>query len=112
MQLFPTLIFSQCTEISILHFTWSLYLAEADFTPGRYIATFTSGSSTAIASIPIAADDIDEPTEQFSLILYIDGAGYGMGLQGGNIIRATVSITQPNVTSMQTVIYCVVFYIL
>ena len=27
-----------------------------------------------------------------------------MGLQGGNITRATVFITQPNVTSMQTVI--------
>jgi len=66
--------------------------AGADFITGRYTATFTSGATTATASIPIVADDIDEPTEQFNLRLYIDGAGYGMGLQKGNIATATVSI--------------------
>jgi len=68
------------------------YVAGADFIPGRYTATFTSGATTATASIPIVTDDINEPTEQFSLRLYIDGAGYGMGLQKGNIAVATVSI--------------------
>ena len=67
-------------------------VAGTDFTPGRYTATFTSGATTATASIPIVADDIDEPTEQFSLRLYIDGDGYGMGLKKGNIATATVSI--------------------
>ena len=75
-------------------------LGEADFTPGRYTATFTSGATTATASIPIVADDIDEPTEQFSLRLYIDSVGYGMGLQRGNITKATAFITKPNVTGM------------
>ena len=68
------------------------FVAGADFTPGQYTATFTSGATTATASIPIVADDINEPTEQFSLRLYIDGAGYGMGLQKGIIATATVSI--------------------
>ena len=66
--------------------------AGADFITGRYTATFTSGATTATASIPIVADDIDEPTEQFSLRLYIDGAGYGMGLQKGNVAEVVVTI--------------------
>jgi len=67
-------------------------VAGLDFTPGRYTATFTSGATTATASIPVIADDIDEPTEQFNLRLYIDGAGYGMGLQQGSSKAAIVSI--------------------
>jgi len=59
----------------------------------------------AIASIPIVADDIDEPTEQFSLTLYIDGNGYGIGLQGGNITKATAFITQPTVEGIQKALY-------
>jgi len=35
---------------------------------------------------------MDEPTEQFSLRLYIDGAGYGMGLQKGNVSKAMANI--------------------
>jgi len=66
--------------------------AGADFTPGQYTATFTSGATTATASIPIVADDINESTEQFSLRLYIDGAGYGMGLQKGNTTEVVVTI--------------------
>ena len=34
----------------------------ADFIAGWYTTTFTSGATTATASIPIVADDIDEPT--------------------------------------------------
>ena len=72
---------------------WLLLLAAGmDFTPGRYTATFTMGATTTTASIPIVADDIDEPTEQFSLRLYIDGAGYGMGLQQGANKAAIVNI--------------------
>ena len=70
-----------------------MLIAGADFTAGRYTATFTSGATTATASIPIIADNnIDEPTEQFNLRLYIDGVGYGMGVQKGGISMATVSI--------------------
>ena len=68
------------------------FVAGTDFTPGRYTATFTSGATTATASIPIKADDINEPIEQFSLRLYIDGDGYGRGVQKGNAATATVSI--------------------
>ena len=68
------------------------FVAGTDFTPGQYTAMFTSGATTATASIPIVVDDIDEPTEQFRLRLYIDGTGYGIGLQKGSISTATVSI--------------------
>jgi len=71
---------------------WCLAIAGLDFTAGRYTATFTSGATTATANVPIVADDIDEPSEQFSLRLYIDGAGYGIGLQKGNIATATAII--------------------
>ena len=67
-------------------------IAGTDFIPGQYTATFLSGSTAATASIPIVADDIDEPTEEFSLRLYIDGAGYGMGLQKGFTVIAVVNI--------------------
>ena len=43
-------------------------------------------------------DGIVEETEQFNLRLYIDGTGYGLGLQGGNVLNATVFIIQPNIT--------------
>ena len=67
-------------------------IAGADFTAGRYTATFTSGATTATTSIRIVADDIDEPTEQFILRLYIDGNEYGRGLQKGGVAVATVNI--------------------
>jgi len=69
-----------------------LLIAGADFTAGRYTATFTSGATTATASIPIIADDIDEPTEQFSLRLYIDGDGYDRGLKKGTVSTTIVTI--------------------
>ena len=71
------------------------FVAGADFTPGRYNATFTSGSTKAATSIPVMIDNIMEDTEQFNLRLYIDGAGYGLGLQSGNIRNATAFIMQP-----------------
>ena len=74
------------------HLLLIVIVAGADFIAGWYTATFTSGATTATASIPIIADDIDEPTEQFSLRLYIDGDGYGRGLERGMIADATVSI--------------------
>jgi len=83
-----TVNLSSCSSL----YTIILNIAGLDFTPGRYTATFTSGATTATASIPIIVDNIDEPTEQFSLRLYIDGAGYGMGLQKGNIATATAII--------------------
>jgi len=90
-----------CLTKSIVQVTQCYYrkylyylIAGADFTAGRYTATFTSGATTATTSIPIVADDIDEPTEQFSLRLYIDGDGYGRGLQKGGVAEVTVNITQ------------------
>ena len=74
------------------------FVAGADFTPGRYNATFTPGATKATASIPIMIDSIVEETEQFNLRLYIDGAGYGLGLQSGNVRNATAFIMQPNIT--------------
>ncbi|XP_065909246.1 uncharacterized protein [Dysidea avara] len=78
--------------------------AGTDFIPGQYTATFLSGSTAATASIPIVADDIDEPTEEFSLRLYIDGAGYGMGLQKGFTVIAVVNILlgSPSITTHPT----------
>ena len=65
----------------------------ADFVSGRYNATFTAGATTATISIVIIDDNIYEPdVEQFNLRLYIDGAGYQLGLYKGNISKATVSI--------------------
>ena len=67
-------------------------IAGADFTAGQYTATFTSGTTTATANIPIVADDIDETTEQFILRLYIDGDGYGRGVQKSGVTLVTVNI--------------------
>ena len=75
--------------------------AGADFTAGRYTATFTSGANTATANIPIVADDIDEPTEQFSLRLYIDGDGYGVGVQKGNAAKAVVNIVTSKFSNVE-----------
>ena len=67
-------------------------IAGADFTAGRYTANFTSGATTATASIPIIPDNIDEPTEQFILRLYIDGDVYGRCIWKGSVAVATVNI--------------------
>lgn len=65
----------------------------ADFIAGRYNATFTPGATTATTSIPITADSIYEPNaESFYLRLYIDGAGYQLGLYKEDISKATVFI--------------------
>ena len=75
--------------------------AGADFTAGRYTAIFTSGANTATASIPIVADNIDEPTEQFSLRLYIDGDGYGVGIQKGNAAKTVVNIVSSKFSNIE-----------
>lgn len=74
------------------------FVAGADFTPGRYNATFSARATKATTGIPIMVDNIAEGTEQFNLRLYIDGAGYGLGLQNGNVKNATAFIMQPNIT--------------
>ena len=68
-------------------------VAEADFIPGLYNATFIPGSTTATTSIPILVDKCNEDTEKFSLRLYIDGVAYEQCIYGGNISAATVFIT-------------------
>ena len=69
-------------------------LAGEDFIPGRYNATFTPGVTTATTSIPIITDNISENIgEQFCLRFYIDGTGYGLGLQKGCNTTATVTIS-------------------
>lgn len=77
------------------------FTAGVDFIPGRYNATFTAGTTRAVTSIPIIVDNISEETEQFGLRLYINGAGYGLGLQSGSIRNATAFIMQPNLTGNQ-----------
>ena len=68
-------------------------IADEDFVPGQYNATFTPGATTATTSIPIIVDDISERTgQQFCLRFYIDGIGYGLGLQKGYNTTATVTI--------------------
>ena len=62
--------------------------AGEDFVPGQYNATFAVRATTAAVSIPITADGV----EQFCLRLYIDGTGYGLGLQKGSNANAIVSI--------------------
>ena len=68
-------------------------LADEDFTPGPYDATFISGATSATASIPIFINNTDDEDKQFCLGLYIDGAAYGLGLQKGSNTRATVTIS-------------------
>ena len=85
-------------------------LAGADFTPGRYNATFTAGATTATTSIPVIIDDSieDLEMEQFCLRSYIDGVGYGLGVQKGHNANAIVSIlssgqhTNLNITILST----------
>ena len=62
-----------------------------DFTPGRYNATFTTGVTTATASIPIMAGGNDD-IKQFSLRLFIDGILLQQCIFSGNISTATVII--------------------
>ena len=69
-----------------------LIIAGADFTPGRYNATFTPGATTAITSIPIIAGNHGEVIKQFSLRLFIDGAAYELCVFSGNVSTATVHI--------------------
>ena len=92
MWIITILFVNECNLFVILHLACINFVAGTDFTPGRYTATFTSGATTATASIPILDGDIDGSTEQFSLRLYIDGDGYSMGVQKGNVATATVSI--------------------
>ena len=71
-----------------------MYIAGEDFTPGRYSVTFTAGTSTATTSIPILINNMnDNETEQFELNLYIDGTGYQLCLDKGNISEAIASIS-------------------
>ena len=63
--------------------------AGEDFVTDQYNATFAVRATTATTGIPITAD---EEVEQFCLRLYIDGTGYGLGLQKGSNADATVSI--------------------
>ena len=63
--------------------------AGEDFVTDQYNATFAVRATTATTSIPIRSDESDE---QFCLRLYIDGTGYGLGLQKGSNAIATVSI--------------------
>lgn len=66
-------------------------LADEDFTPDQYNATFTSGATSATISIPIMVNNTDEEYEQFCLRFYIDDTGYGLGLQKGCNTHATVT---------------------
>ena len=62
-----------------------IIVAGADFTPGRYNATFATGATTAIIGIPIIVGGNDEDIKQFSLRLYIDGAVYQQCVFRGNV---------------------------
>lgn len=79
----------------------------ADFTSGRYNATFAAGATTATTIIPIINDTIYEPNdEQFTLRLYIDGTGYQLGLYKGGISKATVSILGNIITYVHVLLLC------
>ena len=67
-----------------------LITAGADFTPGRYNTTFTSGVTTATTAIPIIACGNNKNTKQFRLRLYLDGTAYQQCIFRGNISTATV----------------------
>ena len=75
---------------SKLHFC--ICTAGSDFTPGRYNATFTPGTTTATATIPILIGTNSEEIKQFSLRLFIDGAAYQQCVVSGSVSTATVSI--------------------
>ena len=82
--------------VKFLFITWyttCLITAGADFTPGRYNATFTTGVTTATTSIPIIAGGSDENIKQFNLRLFIDGAAYQRCVFSGNVSTATVFVT-------------------
>ena len=40
-------------------------------------------------------DDVDEDTEYFTLYLYVPSATYELGIQQGDIIKATAIIFKP-----------------
>lgn len=74
------------------------FAAGEDSTSGQYNATFLVGTTKATTSIPIRVDSIVEKTEHFSLRLYINGAGYGLGLQSGKVKMATAYIIGNNIS--------------
>ena len=69
-----------------------IYTAGSDFTPGRYNATFTPGTTTATANITILHDNNGEEIKQFSLRLFIDGVAYQQCIFSGSVSTATVYI--------------------
>ena len=73
-------------------YNFCIYTAESDFTPGRYNATFTPGTTTATANITILHDNNGEDIKQFSLRLFIDGAAYQQCIFSGSVSTATVYI--------------------
>ena len=73
-------------------YIFCIYTAESDFTPGRYNATFTPGTTTATANIIILRDDNDEGIKQFSLRLFIDDAAYQQCIFSGSVSTAAVYI--------------------
>ena len=91
----PLLKFTLSKQINciLLQCTLFCFTDGHDFISGRYNATFAPGATTATVNIPIVDDTIDEPNnETFNLRLYIDGAGYQLGLYKGDTSKATVSI--------------------
>ena len=73
----------------------TLIIGGEDFIPGRYNVTFTTGANAANTSIPIIVNSTnDNETRQFGLNLYIDGIGYQLCLDKGDISKATVSISR------------------
>ena len=78
--------------IYVHSYIFCIYSAGSDFTPGRYNATFTSGTTTATVNIPILDSNSSEEIKQFGLRLFIDGAAYQQCIFSGSVSTATVSI--------------------
>ena len=79
------------TYIYVATYIFCIYTAGSDFTPGRYNATFTPGTTTATVNVTIL-DSHSEEIKQFSLRLFLDGAAYQQCIFSGSVSTATVSI--------------------
>ena len=72
-----------------------LLTAEADYTPGPYVATFNPGETIALVSISTQDTDCAEPLEAFRVDVQLTTTSAELGVTIGSPSQANVVIRDP-----------------